>query len=248
MSFTTGILHGNIDCSDDCPCKNVSFRTNIWTACEHGDYATVSTRIKGNKKLVSLLDSYGYSPLHYAAQHNHYEIVKLLLESKAEVDLNRCGATPLHRAAFANCLQICELLLDYGADINKQDVSFLDYNTPCHKALMNGSMELTDLFIRREADLLIPNAAGQTVQDLLSMRYGASSNVNNVALPEKIVFCQPVIQVLEQQKESIGEVCFVCKQRKLSFVKISVRSPLQPEQSLQIKLVCKSCKKNLKVF
>ena len=59
-----------------------------------------ASRIHANK-----LDDYGYTPLHFAAQHNNIEIMELLLANGAHPDglgndrsKKHCGATPLHRA------------------------------------------------------------------------------------------------------------------------------------------------------
>ena len=57
-------------------------------------------RIEANKSLINKFDPYGYSPLHYAAQHNHLKIVNYLLINGAKVNANSCGATPLHRAGL----------------------------------------------------------------------------------------------------------------------------------------------------
>ena len=45
-----------------------------------------------------MADKYGYTALHYAAQNDHTDIVRLLLEMNADPNACVCGATPLHRA------------------------------------------------------------------------------------------------------------------------------------------------------
>ena len=83
-----------------CPCKNYSITSSCWTAAEQGDYASLTKRVNSNKFLINKFDTYGYSPLHYASQHDHLNIVTFLLQSGANPDANKCGATPLHRAGL----------------------------------------------------------------------------------------------------------------------------------------------------
>jgi ankyrin repeat protein len=108
--------------SDTCPCKQSSYHASIWTACASNDFLLVANKINLQPRLVNTLDRFGYSPLHYAAQGNHADIVRLLLfhgadpngcaslgsgyvtnkeSAKRSVlgkDPRPCGATPLHRA------------------------------------------------------------------------------------------------------------------------------------------------------
>lgn len=101
MSFTAGV-GGHSDPSCDkiqCVCKDVStLLLSIWTAAQFGDEITIRRKAQRSVKLLSQLDDYGYSPLHYAAQNGHESIVKYLLSQRVPVDLESCGATPLHRA------------------------------------------------------------------------------------------------------------------------------------------------------
>ena len=69
-----------------------------------GHKGMIERRIREKPSLVSLCDPYGYTPLHYAAQRGHSEIVKLLVQMGSVVDgLNPpdgCGASPLHRCGL----------------------------------------------------------------------------------------------------------------------------------------------------
>ncbi|CAH1401021.1 unnamed protein product [Nezara viridula] len=116
----------------------------------------------GLKDLAGLLISYGaslevkdrplrYSPLHYACENDHVEVVKLLLDSganKSSADIN--GTTPLHIACRKGLLPIAELLLsDPPAAVNQSDHSGY---TALHLAAMNGSLEIAKLLLTLDAD------------------------------------------------------------------------------------------------
>lgn len=145
MSFTTALRCPHSETQDgSCPCKTLpSGRFSVWTAAEYG--LLDATMLKADPSKVNALDAFGYTPLHYAAQHGRDEVVSLLLAHGAKPDLNACGATPLHRAAAAGSLKACELLIRAGADVNAKDTSFADELTPIMKASAAGHTEIVQL-------------------------------------------------------------------------------------------------------
>ena len=64
----------------------------------YGHTDALQSRLKAKPHLLNMADKYGYTALHYAAQNNHTDIVRLLLEMNAGPNACVCGATPLHRA------------------------------------------------------------------------------------------------------------------------------------------------------
>ncbi len=68
------------------------------------------------------LNSMGRSALNIAADHGNLEIVQLLLDDGAKVDLRSWGfSTALFSATGAEHAQIMKLLIARGADVNAQD-------------------------------------------------------------------------------------------------------------------------------
>lgn len=72
---------------------------------------------------VDQFDQLGSSPLHFAAAHQHEEVVRLLLERGASPDTrNVLGFTPLHACCSQpggpGALAVLELLLGAGADVS----------------------------------------------------------------------------------------------------------------------------------
>ena len=81
---------------------------------------------------VDVATDQGASPLFYAAQFGHVEILKLLLRAKAEVDqAGICGGTP-QVAAFQAQPACVDLLLAGGANVHHKGddgLSALDHAT-----------------------------------------------------------------------------------------------------------------------
>lgn len=59
------------------------------------------------------------------------------------------------------------VLIEAGANINAQDASFGDMNTPLHKALLQNHYHLVEMLTSKGADLHIRNAEGLTAADLM---------------------------------------------------------------------------------
>lgn len=104
-SKTRSKYHGNInnekDCvADSCPCKGIIVTSSVFTASEQNDVNALSKRVEQNPSVVNKRDDFGYTPLHFAAQHNNITIMNVLIDQNADVDASDCGATPLHRAGI----------------------------------------------------------------------------------------------------------------------------------------------------
>ena len=84
-----------------------------------------------------------------AVAANHLEVVKILLQNHASVNVRSAGDfTPLHKAAMNGNLEIAKLLLDGGADVNATDGSG---KTPLQCAAEKGHQEVWALLRQRSA-------------------------------------------------------------------------------------------------
>uniref|UniRef100_A0A3P9H812 Uncharacterized protein n=1 Tax=Oryzias latipes TaxID=8090 RepID=A0A3P9H812_ORYLA len=100
------------------------------------------------KGLISLDLADDQTPLHCAARMGHKELVKLLLEHKANPNsTTTAGHSPLHIAAREGHVQTVRLLLDMEKGF-----------TPLHVASKYGKVDVAELLLERGAN---PNAAGK---------------------------------------------------------------------------------------
>jgi ankyrin repeat protein len=82
--------------------------------------AKMHLKVRG--RITEKRDYYGGTPLHWAAESGHLEVVALLLEKGANVNAqNQHGETPLHRAAWDGHLEVVRLLLAKGTNVEAKD-------------------------------------------------------------------------------------------------------------------------------
>ena len=63
-------------------------------------------------------DSDKNTPLHWACQENHYDILSVLMSRGAEKDpLNAMHSTPLHYACLEGNIDIVSALINFGSDL-----------------------------------------------------------------------------------------------------------------------------------
>lgn len=186
----------------DCPCKLMTSSSSIWTAAETNDFDTISLRISQNNSLVTKLDAYGYTALHYAAQQNHIRIIIFLLSKGCAPDVNSCGATPLHRAAYSGSFEACELLIKAGADVNAVDSSYRDLGSPLHKAYSIANVKIVDLLLDNGSNPFQLDAAGKIPQQLLKKRY--HGNFPNLISEENIMDAKKTNMDLNSESECLN--------------------------------------------
>ena len=92
-------------------------RLGVVTPCAHGVVCgatrPLAELLLANKAEVSAKGEHGMTPLHFAADENHKDVLELLLANKAEVNAkDNIGRTPLHLAGvFWGRKDMVELLL-----------------------------------------------------------------------------------------------------------------------------------------
>ncbi len=103
----------------------------------------------------------GVTPLFAASSNGHYNIVRLLLESWAQVDAaDTKGRTALIAASFNGHFNCVQLLLDKGADPLATDEQGV---TALHAAVLRGSTDIVNALLDEEPELRdFPTKEGRT--------------------------------------------------------------------------------------
>lgn len=120
----------------------------------------------------------GQSPLHLAAMTDNVEVVRMLVEGGADIDLAVPGNNirPLHNAATNGCTHVCEYLLKYGADMDAQTAQG---DTALLLAAANGHADIVALLLSFHANHAISNSGGFSAEQLATAR-GYNSIVNMI--------------------------------------------------------------------
>ena len=84
----------------------------------------------------------GATPLMHAAAYGHPEVVEILVDGGAQLDLQGCGRTALWCATRRNHPAVVRLLVGRGAD---QTIKGLGGRTPREVADQNGNTECAAL-------------------------------------------------------------------------------------------------------
>jgi len=109
---------------------------------------------------VEVLANKGKTPLEWAARKGHTEVIKVLLNNKADVNVSRPtdGVTPLYIAAQNGHTEVVKLLLANKVDVN---ASMNEGATPLYIAAQNGHTEVVKLLLANKADVNASRANGE---------------------------------------------------------------------------------------
>uniref|UniRef100_A0A4W6ER57 Euchromatic histone-lysine N-methyltransferase 2 n=1 Tax=Lates calcarifer TaxID=8187 RepID=A0A4W6ER57_LATCA len=134
--------------------------TGLHHAAKLGNLEIVNMLLETGQVDVNAQDSGGWTPIIWAAEHKHVDVIKALLNRGADVtindkELNVC----LHWAAYAGNVDIAELVLNSGCSLASVN---MHGDTPLHIAAREGYLECVTLFLSRGADIDIMNREGDT--------------------------------------------------------------------------------------
>jgi ankyrin repeat protein len=133
------LLNGDADVDE----RNEHLQTPLTVlGSQYGKVAIAKMLIKYGADLNSR-DTFGWTPLHWAARYGHIDVVQLLIDSGADVDATqREGLTALHIASGWGCLEIVRSLLERGANVQIRNAYG---RTPSQNALLFGYREIAQL-------------------------------------------------------------------------------------------------------
>jgi ankyrin repeat protein len=133
-------------------------------AAKSGDVNTTKGLVSCTNDSCTTDDDKRNTPLMYAADNGHVEVVRLLLESGANAEIaNTHRVTALHYGARNGSLDVCRLLLDWGATVDPVDRW---KETPLHDAARKGNLSVAKLLVERGADVRVKNNNGETASDV----------------------------------------------------------------------------------
>ncbi|XP_076862360.1 histone-lysine N-methyltransferase EHMT2 isoform X2 [Brachyhypopomus gauderio] len=134
--------------------------TGLHHAAKLGNLEIVTLLLNTGQVDINAQDSGGWTPIIWAAEHRHTEVIRALLNRGADVtlkdkEMNVC----LHWASFAGSAEIAELILNAGCPLTSVN---MHGDTPLHIAAREGYLACVTLFLSRGADIDIMNKEGDT--------------------------------------------------------------------------------------
>jgi uncharacterized repeat protein (TIGR01451 family) len=129
--------------------------TPLGSAAREGDLDAVSALLQNDVDLNEQSMGFGdpaplRSPLQWATLKCHSDIVRMLLDSGADVSTNCEGWAAIHDAVLCGDPEMVKLLLDNGADINA--VAWLRW-TPLSMAIEKGNTSVVKVLLDRGASI-----------------------------------------------------------------------------------------------
>ncbi|XP_056152805.1 caskin-2-like [Lampris incognitus] len=124
------------------------------------------TKLLGSTKRLNInyQDSDGFSALHHAALTGTTELLSLLLESQATVDIKDInGMRPLHYAAWQGKADSVLLLLRAGASVNTRSH---DGQIPLHLSAQYGHYDVSEMLLQHQSNPCLMNKVKKTPLDL----------------------------------------------------------------------------------
>ncbi|XP_022235636.1 serine/threonine-protein phosphatase 6 regulatory ankyrin repeat subunit A-like, partial [Limulus polyphemus] len=137
---------------------------SIHEAAKNGDLHAVKLLLKTDRKRMETVDERAWTPIHLAAAHGHYDIVKYLGENGAHLAaLDPSGYTAIHIAAMNGHADCVEVLLVMGCEVdNVTSEGF----TPLHLAVLNANIECCQILLSWGANINREDGLGRTVHDM----------------------------------------------------------------------------------
>lgn len=136
------------------------FAGEIHKAVRDGDIAKVKALLEKNPELVSASLENGMTPLLLAAPRGEMELIKLLVDSGADVKAAYPnGFTVLDTAVYLGNKEAVKLLITKGADVNTKSKSG---TTPLLFSITRGHKEILDILIKNGASLDVTDKTGSS--------------------------------------------------------------------------------------
>jgi ankyrin repeat protein len=143
---------------------------DIFEACSTGREQRVRELLEADANLLAQFSPDGFTPLGLASFFGHREIVRLLIDRGAGVNVSSTNAlkvAPIHSAAARRDVVIVEMLLVSGADPNARQQAGA---TPLHTAAFEGDRLIAEQLLEHGADPNVQMDNGKTPEDMARER------------------------------------------------------------------------------
>nr|XP_014342069.1 PREDICTED: histone-lysine N-methyltransferase EHMT1 isoform X4 [Latimeria chalumnae] len=147
--------------------KDMEGSTVLHLAAKKGYYDVVHYLLSSGLTDINCQDDGGWTPMIWATEYKHIDLVKLLLSRGADICIrdneeNIC----LHWAAFSGSVEIAELLLNAKCDLYAVNIHG---DSPLHIAARENRYECVVLFLSRGSDVNLRNKEGETPLECSSL-------------------------------------------------------------------------------
>ncbi|ELK10785.1 Caskin-1, partial [Pteropus alecto] len=116
---------------------------------------------------VNFQDPDGFSALHHAALNGNTELITLLLEAQAAVDIKdnkgKACMRPLHYAAWQGRKEPMKLVLKAGSAVN---IPSDEGHIPLHLAAQHGHYDVSEMLLQHQSNPCMVDNSGKTPLDL----------------------------------------------------------------------------------
>ena len=160
----TSVLSLLLNAYADCNAIDNDENTALSLACKSGSYTVVKMLLSKPARKIG----HGKPPpLSIASYNGFYKCARLLLENKANIEIQKSQFTELLRHTVLNGhLELCQLLLECGADAN---TSF-EGNLILSEAIDAGNLKIVQALIAKGAVINAPDSNKRTALQKASMK------------------------------------------------------------------------------
>ncbi|XP_063436881.1 uncharacterized protein LOC134718316 [Mytilus trossulus] len=155
-----------------------SWDEKLLKAAENGNIKEVELCIKNGASLECRDDDSGRTPLMWAAEGGHLEVVNYLVTHGSQLEaIDPYGMTPLMLAAWFRHLEVVTYLVTHGSQL---DATSKSGRTALHHAAQNGRIDVTKWLIDQGCSPWVKSKQGETPYDLAISGYGSEEEKKEV--------------------------------------------------------------------
>ncbi|MCI4393501.1 hypothetical protein PGIGA_G00158180 [Pangasianodon gigas] len=167
---------------------------------------------------VNFQDTDGFSALHHAALNGNMELIALLLESQAVVDIkDQKGMRPLHYAAWQGKCEPMKMLLKAGSSVNSQSD---EGQIPLHLSSQHGHYDGSEMLLQHQSNPCIRDHAGKTPLDL-ACEFG---RVSVVQLLLNSNMCAAMLEPKPSDPNGISPLHLAAKNGHIDIIKLLIQA------------------------